>query len=45
MAMGNGPLYNRDSQGLWPTFVSKFLVSLAVVLVPVVLILGIISVA
>jgi hypothetical protein len=44
MAMGNGPLYRRDSQGLWPTFVSRSLVSLGVILVPVVLVLGILSV-
>jgi hypothetical protein len=44
MAMGNGPLYHRDSQGLWPTFASRFLVTLAVILVPVVLVLGIMNV-
>ena len=37
----NGPLYHRDWQGTWPFSTAKFLVWLAIILVPVTLGLGI----
>ncbi len=44
METGNGPLYHRDQQGIWPTFFARALVYLTVALVVVELVLGIISI-
>ncbi len=42
--MSGGPLYNRNSQGLWPSFLTKFIFYFGILLIPVTLVLGIMSV-